>query len=217
MFRKISLFFTLIFFSNIGFSQKTQIQIQFIGNCGLYLSDGNLNVYIDFPYKSGAHKYMEYDASEIDSIKENSIFIFTHKHSDHYSKSLTSTLTGEKYGPWNIPQLTAINDTVNSFSVEAFKTNHLFSLRHYSYLITWHGKKIFLSGDTKTTTTILDRKNMDWVFIPSWLVTQVNQTNKTIDTKHIGIYHIGPGDDVDIKGEKVLMLKKHGEKIFLSY
>ena len=50
------------------------------------MTDGNLNVYTDFPYKSGTYNYMEFDSSELDSIKDNSIFIYTHKHADHYSK-----------------------------------------------------------------------------------------------------------------------------------
>ena len=215
--KTIILIFTGIFISCLAFGQPNEIKIKFIGNCGLYLTDGILNIYIDFPYKSGAHNYMEYDKSEIDSIKENSIFIFTHKHSDHYSKSLTKKLTGDKYGPWNIPELLALNDTFKDFAIQAFKTSHQFSFSHYSYLITWHGKKIFLSGDTKSIVPIMDIKEMDWVFIPSWLVGQINQTGKSVDTKNIGIYHIGPKDDVEIKGDKVFMLKTQGEVILLPY
>lgn len=83
-YNRILLALTLIFISNFGFSQSNEIKIKFLGNCGLHLTDGNLN-YMDFPYKSGAYGYMEYDKAQLDSIKENSIFIFTHKHADHYS------------------------------------------------------------------------------------------------------------------------------------
>ncbi len=80
--------FTLIFclLTLVGYSQTKEIQIKFIGNCGLYMTDGTTNIYTDFPYKSGAYGYMEFEESELDSVKENSIFIFTHKHADHYSK-----------------------------------------------------------------------------------------------------------------------------------
>lgn len=69
--------FTPIFclITAFGISQTKDIQIEFIGNCGLHMTDGITNFYIDFPYKSGAHGYMEFDESELDSIKENSIFI----------------------------------------------------------------------------------------------------------------------------------------------
>ncbi len=68
-----------------GYGQGNEIKIKFIGNAGLYLTDGNINLYVDFPYKSGAYKYMEYDDSELDSIASNSILLFTHKHADHFS------------------------------------------------------------------------------------------------------------------------------------
>ena len=28
---------------------------------GLYLTDGDLNIYVNFPYKSGTYTYMEFD------------------------------------------------------------------------------------------------------------------------------------------------------------
>jgi hypothetical protein len=39
-------------------------KIKFIGNCGLYMTHGVENIYVDFPYKSGAHNHMDYDSSE---------------------------------------------------------------------------------------------------------------------------------------------------------
>jgi len=68
LYRKILLILALIFIVNVGFSQSNQITIKFIGNCGLYMTDGALNVYVDFPYKSGAYNYMKYDKAELDNI-----------------------------------------------------------------------------------------------------------------------------------------------------
>lgn len=45
----------LLCISNLGFIQSGQIQIKFIGNCGLYMTDAQTNFYIDFPYKSGGN------------------------------------------------------------------------------------------------------------------------------------------------------------------
>lgn len=216
-YKKASLIIVLIFIANFGYSQTNEIKVKFIGNCGLYMTDGNLNIYVDFPYKSGAHNYMEYDKSEIDSIKENPIFIFTHKHSDHYSKKLLKKLNGKKYTPRNVSELNELNDTVNEFSTQVFKTKHRFSFKHYSYLITWHNKKIFISGDTESADTIIEIKDMDWAFIPAWLVSKIQQTGKSLDAKKIGIYHIGPGDDINITGENVIMFKKQGEVISIPY
>ncbi len=184
----------VLFVANFGFAQTNEIKIKFIGNCGLYMSDGTTNMYTDFPYKSGAHNYMKFDNAELDSIKENSVFIFTHKHADHYSakniKKVIKEKNGQKYGSWNIEELESLGESIPNFSIQAFKTSHKFSLNHYSYLITWHGKKIFLSGDTESAETISTIKNMDWAFIPYWILIDAKENNIEIDTKMYGIYHL---------------------------
>jgi L-ascorbate metabolism protein UlaG (beta-lactamase superfamily) len=166
---------------NFGFCQSKEIKIKFIGNCGLYLTDGNSNLYIDFPYKSGAHNYMEYDKSELDSVKkENSTFIFTHKHADHYSKSLLNKMEGNKYGPWNIEEIKNIEKSLINFTIESFKTEHKvfgISFEHYSYLIVWHNKRIFISGDTENADTVAKISKIDWLFAPVWLLTDAKEKN----------------------------------------
>lgn len=64
-YKKFLLIVPLICISNFIFCQSNEIKIRFIGNCGFYMTDGEFNFYIDFPYKSGAYNYMEYDTSEI--------------------------------------------------------------------------------------------------------------------------------------------------------
>ncbi len=95
--------------ATIGWTQSKEIRIEFMGNCGLYMTDGTTHIYTDFPYKSGAYNYMEFEEAELDSIKNNSIFIFTHKHADHYSKkNLKKALkekNGQKFGVSNISDL----------------------------------------------------------------------------------------------------------------
>jgi L-ascorbate metabolism protein UlaG (beta-lactamase superfamily) len=147
-YQKFLLIVILLFISKISFSQSSEIKIRFIGNCGLHLTDGNDNIYIDFPYKSGAHHYMEYDKSEVDSIRNNVVLLFTHKHSDHYSRRLAKGASRHIYGPWNVKDLKVLNNSLEKFSIQAFKTKHQYSFNHYSYLITWHNRKIYISGDT---------------------------------------------------------------------
>jgi len=217
----LALVFTLFLISTVGWGQNNEIKIRYIGNCGLHITDGVSHIYTDFPYKSGAHHYAEYDDSEIDSLKENAYYIFTHKHSDHYYKGKMNKILkakqGEKYGKWNIAELEKLGDRIPDFKIEAFKTKHRFSFAHYSYLITWHGKRIFLSGDTESAEIIMGINDMDWVFIPAWLVAPIQESGTRLDAKHIGIYHIGPKDDINIKGDRVLMLDKQGEVISISY
>ena len=92
----------LLLFSATGNGQTNEIKIRFIGNCGLHLTDGNTHIYTDFPYKSGAHHYMEYDPTEIDNLQQNAYYLFTHKHSDHYLRwkmnGVMKAKNGKKYG-----------------------------------------------------------------------------------------------------------------------
>lgn len=217
---KYLLIIPLIGAFNFGFCQSNEIKVKFIGNCGLYLTDGNSNLYIDFPYKSGAHNYMEYDKSEIDSIKPNPIFIFTHKHADHYSKKLLKKFKGDKYGPWNISEIGNIASKIPDFSIQAFKTQHKvfgISFEHYSYLITWHKKRIFISGDTESAETLKSISNIDWLFAPVWLLMDAKKQNIKIDAKKIGLYHIGQKDSINTTDPKIQLLNKSGIVIIIPY
>ena len=224
IFRIIGLL-TLICWSNSTFSQTSEIKIRFIGNCGLSMTDGISNIYIDFPYKSGAHNYMEYDLSELDSVKNNPIFIYTHKHSDHFSgklvRKLVKKLGGRMYSPWNINELLNLNNILKDFTIEVIKTKHRFSINHYSYLITWHNKRIFISGDTEHAETIAVLKDIEWAFIPVWLLMDANEKGIKLGdiSKMFAVYHIGPGDHITIEDNnpKIKLLNKQGEIITIPY
>jgi L-ascorbate metabolism protein UlaG (beta-lactamase superfamily) len=128
LYRKIVFIITLICISNFGYSQSNEIEIKFIGNCGLYLTDGNSDLYIDFLYKSGAYGYMKYDQAEIDSIKENAKFLFTHRHANHYSKKILKKIKskhkGTVFGSWNNKKFEKLSTSIDDFKIEIFKTKH---------------------------------------------------------------------------------------------
>lgn len=216
--------FALILLSNFVYSQANEIKVRFIGNCGLYMTDGVTNFYIDFPYKSGAHNYMEYDKSEIENIKDNAIFIFTHRHADHYSKKMLKKLVGKKFDPWNIEALEKLGESIPDFAIKAFKTDHIvfgISFKHYSYLITWHNKKIFISGDTTDSETIASQTDIDWTFAPAWLL--MDAKGKGVDLKNLSkmyaIYHVGREDKIVLDGKypQLKLLNKQGEIITIPY
>ena len=220
-FNNILFVIPFVLISVIGNSQTDEIKIKFLGNCGLYLTDGKMNIYVDFPYKSGAYKYMEFESAELDSIKDHSIFIFTHKHADHYSgKNMRKTLKkkkGQKYGKWNIEQLEKLTNPSGDFSIEAIETEHSLSFKHYSYLITWHGKRLYFYGDTESTEILLTIKNLDWAFIPYWIATDLNEENANIDTKIIGVYHFYPNTIItNSSPERIKILDHQGETFLLT-
>jgi L-ascorbate metabolism protein UlaG (beta-lactamase superfamily) len=222
IFTKTLLLVTIICFANLGFSQSNEIKIKFIGNCGLYLTDGKINLYVDFPYKSGAHNYMKYDESELKNIKENAVFLFTHRHSDHYSKKLVRKMkkefAGNVYGNWNADKLKELNSFTNDFSIQESKTSHKFTFKHYSYLITWHGKKIYLSGDTGDLEDLSKIKNIDWAFINPWIYMKAENEKVKIDAKNFGMYHLYPNQEINGEiPENLIILKKQGEIITIPY
>jgi L-ascorbate metabolism protein UlaG (beta-lactamase superfamily) len=200
----ILLSFVLI--SSLGFSQTKEIQFEFIGNCGFHMTDGKTDFYIDFPYKSGAYGYMEFNEAELDSIKSNSIFIFTHKHADHYSKKnlkkVMKIKKGKAFGVSNIAELEKLSESIDNFEIQAFKTKHTFfgvPFRHYSYLITWHGKRIFISGDTPNPETIGNMQHIDLAFVPYWLLNNATEQGIKVDAKMFAIYHLHPDQIPSIK------------------
>ena len=222
LYSKLVFIIAFVCIANFGFSQSNEIKIQFIGNCGLYLTDGKSNLYIDFPYKSGAYGYMTYAQTKIDSIKENSIFLFTHRHADHYSKKILKQIKskhkGKVFGNWNTNKFEKIINSFASFKIESFKTKHKFTFKHYSYLITWHGKRIYLSGDTESAKTIETVKDIDWAFVPYWIMLDAKEKNLTIDADKIGIYHLYPDQKISNSiPEKVDVLDKQGEIITIKY
>ena len=185
--------FLFLLFNQNSFCQE-EIKIKFIGNCGLHLSDGQLDLFVDFPYKSGAYGYMEYKDTELQNIPNNSIFFYTHKHADHYSRKIVNNVLKEKKGikfsQWQTKKLVEYFDKILDIDLQVFKTKHRFSLNHKSYLLTWHGKKIYLSGDTEHAETISKIKDLDWAFVPYWILLDANEKDIKIDAKMIGIYHI---------------------------
>lgn len=222
MIRQLLLIPILIFFTHQASSQSNEIRIEFIGNCGLHMTDGKLDIYTDFPYKSGAYGYMEYDVAELDSIKENAVHLFTHRHNDHHSGKLMKSAMKHKhckqFGSWNIAKLMAWSKTIPDFSIEAIKTKHRFSLSHYSYVIIWHGKKIYLSGDTESAETIGKVKGIDYAFVPGWIMTDAYEKKMKVDAKQFYVYHLYPNQKVNPDIPKnVKLMDTQGMMISIPY
>ncbi len=227
--RKKTIFsFLFCLVTTVGFSQAQDIQIEFIGNCGLHMTDGKSNIYVDFPYKSGAYGYMEFDEKRLGEIEKDAIFIFTHKHADHYSKKNLKKVMkekgGQKFGVSNIAALEKLGESIEDFGIEVFKTKHTFfgiPFRHYSYLITWYGKRIYLSGDTTNPETIGKIENIDLAFVPYWIVVNAKEQSVEIDAKMFGIYHLHPEQVASAKEnwedvDNIRPLVEQGEKIVLK-
>jgi glyoxylase-like metal-dependent hydrolase (beta-lactamase superfamily II) len=206
--------------TNISSGQSGKIEVVFLGNCGLFMTDGNINIYVDFPYKSGAHGYMTYDPELLDSLHANSIFLFTHGHSDHYSRKLFKKTNQKLYGPWPVEflmpkkrkyNLDELNALFPNFTVTEYKTKHGYSLKHLSYLIEWNKKRIFISGDAHLSDTLVSVKNLDLVFAAPWVLADAWERKLKIDTKQIVLYHHRSVESINNESDKIIVPQQNQE------
>ena len=203
--------------ANFSFAQNEKIEITFLGNCGFFMTDGSLNIYVDFPYKSGSYRYMTYRPGLVDSVHANSVFLYTHGHADHYSKKAFKKTNQKLYGPWPVKFLLAkkrkyklddLNDSLPGFSITEFKTKHALSYKHLSYLVEWNHKRIFILGDTHIADTLASIKNLDLVFAPPWVLYDAMDKNFKIDAKKIILYHLRSGENIPVTSDKIIILQQ---------
>ncbi len=206
--------------ANSTSGQNEPIKIKLPGNCGIFMTDGNLNIYVDFPYKSGAHGYMTYNPHLLDSLPANAVFLYTHGHSDHYSRKLFKKTNQKLYGPWPVRflmpgkrkyKLDELNSIFPDFSITTYKTKHGYSFIHYSYMIEWNKKRIFISGDTHLSDTLVSVKNLDLVFAAPWVMYDANDRGLKIDAKKIIVYHLRDTDKLTSGSDKVIISKQNQE------
>ena len=177
----------LILFTSLLCSE--QLDIQYIGNASFVLSDGKKNVFIDFPYEAGAYGFaMDYS---LDSIitGDNNISIITHHHGDHWWRKGFMDSNNKLFAPYFVrlfvpksrkilfKEHTVIDDliinpikTPHGYTIAPFGFNiNLKCISHYSYILFWHNKKIFISGDANSNYELLQReKNIDIAIITHW-------------------------------------------------
>ena len=173
------------------------LEFTFVGNEAFLVTDGEITLATDFPYRSGASRYMKYD---FDEVRPRGIVVclITHAHYDHFdfvifrhhSWSLIGPLA-VTYGKVDYDCTVVENEdpfTWESISIEPRATPHA-GEGHYSYLVTWHGVRMYLPGDTDITGPILAAKDLDIAFVTPWLLDSVREMGAKIDAKRIVVYH----------------------------
>lgn len=170
------------------------LEFQFIGNEAFHISDGKTTLLSDFPYKSGAFGYMTYEMKNIKPIVDGVVLI-THKHEDHWDPKLFSSMNLWIIAPPEIlPEVNtkkkiqfANEMHYKDITILAFRTPH--TPQHHSYLVIWHGIRIYFPGDTEITEPMEKMKDLDVAFITPWLLTSFMKIGKTIEAKRLVVYH----------------------------
>lgn len=178
------------------------LEARFIGNMAYAISDGRTTLFTDFPYESGYSIYMEYDPREIRSSTQASLSLITHRHGDHWDRPLFEKTTWSVIGPADAltgvdaarvvrslpvaPARTTVS--FDALTIDALPTPHA-KIGHYSYLVSWHGRRLYFSGDTDDAEELLAKQNLDVAFVPPWLYQRAQKSGRRIDARRIVIYH----------------------------
>ena len=178
------------------------LHARFIGNMAYAITDGTITLFTDFPYESGYSVYMEYDPREIRSPTKQAIAVVTHRHRDHWESGLFSRTDWRVVAPVDaladIPSTRVLRAlpvnpapatiTAGPVTIKALPTPHA-NIGHYSYLVTWHGRRLYFTGDTDSADQLLSMKKLDVAFVSPWLFEAAAKAGRRIDARRIVIYH----------------------------
>jgi hypothetical protein len=60
---------------------------------------------------------------------------------------------------------------------------------HRSYLVTWHGLRIYITGDTGVYAQLVRQTDLDVAFVTPWLVRELRKTGATVKADKVVVYH----------------------------
>jgi L-ascorbate metabolism protein UlaG (beta-lactamase superfamily) len=187
----------------LALTQAPALEVRFIGNMALAISDGAVTLMSDFPYQSGYSVYMEYPASEIRSNTPTTISLITHRHGDHWEPTLFAKTNWKVAGPPDVVsglpanRVVTLQDktTFGPIEIERLETPHA-NIGHHSYIVTWHGKRLYFTGDTETIDKLVAARDLDVAFVSPWNYRSTIRRKSRIDAKRVVIYHHEAGEAI---------------------
>lgn len=200
---------------------ETALTATFIGNEAFAITDGKVTLVSDFPYQSGYSLYMEYDPAALE-IEGEVLALITHRHADHFDPGLFMATDWWIVAPREITdglsksRIIPIGDQVEflGIKVEPVETRHS-TTEHFSYLVTWHEKKLYFFGDVEDADAFLALgQNVDVVFMTPWVLRPLALDGIDIPAKQIVIYHQQVGEPLP-RCDKCRTLKQ-GESFVLD-
>lgn len=178
-----------------------ELSVQFVGNEGVVLSDGETSLLVDLPYRSGAYGYEEYDPAALQP-EGRVISVVTHHHVDHFDPQIFLAREGwEFFGPPSaaavLPRARVLpGDTLEAggFRVEAIPTEH--TPDHRSYVVEWGGRRLVFVGDTNDPSFLSGLPPVDVLFVSPWLACAMVEAGIAMDLGR-GIYYHRRADGSD--------------------
>jgi len=188
------------------------------------ISDGKTTLFTDFPYEPGAFGYMRYDFAAVHQpAPGDSLCLITHGHRDHFDASLFAKTSAKIVAPPTLAS-TLPADRVLPFSakivyrdltIEPIRTPHG-DIEHFSYLVTWHGRRLYFTGDTDRYDDLVSRHGLDDAFVSPWLLAAIVRNGKSIDARRVIVYHHKPDEAIARLPSAFVVVPRQGETIALE-
>jgi protein-tyrosine-phosphatase len=184
-----------------GTDQTAALRFTFIGNMAVHVTDGDTVLVTDFPYESGAFGYMKWSAEAVPPVKDGLVLV-THSHRDHFAAGRLAGYDVTVAGPADVLRLAKGKPTLalsgparfRGVEIEPRPTPHA-SLEHLSYLVTWHGLRLYFTGDTEDPADLLAMRNLDVAFVSPWLLASARKKGR-VDARQVVVYHHSDGQAV---------------------
>ena len=161
------------------------------------ISDGKTTLYTDFPYESGCFGYMTYDFARVPKAPERRVPRHARPprplrrvplREDGLRRLIAppSLVAGDGGGPRDPVRA---EDVVPATSRSRPSARRTATIEHSSYLVTWHGRRLYFTGDTDSADQLLAMKDLDVAFVSPWLIEAVAEKNGRIDARRVVCYH----------------------------
>ena len=184
-------------------AQQPPLQARFIGQMAFSITDGTTTLITDFPYQVGYAGAPAFSDRELQHASQPTLALITHRHLDHFEPVAFAKTNWQVLGPSDaaarikssrvVPLAPRV--TFGALAIEPIRTPH-HDLEHYSYIVTWHGKRLYFSGDTESADSLLAAQGLDVAFVSSWQFQAAQRRGGRIDAKRIVIYHHQAGEHV---------------------
>lgn len=179
------------------------LQARFIGQMAFSITDGSTTLITDFPYQIGYAGAPAFDDRELSASSQPTFALITHRHLDHWEPALFSKTSWKVAAPPEAMERVRTDRVVRldkgatfgPIAIEAIQTPH-HNLNHFSYIVTWHGKRLYFSGDTESPDSLLAAQRLDVAFVSSCHFQAARRRGGRIDAKRVVIYHHQAGEQV---------------------
>jgi L-ascorbate metabolism protein UlaG (beta-lactamase superfamily) len=186
-----------------GAQPRSPLHARFIGQMAFSITDGSTTLMTDFPYQIGYADAPPYSPAELSAARPSTLALITHRHLDHWEPALFAKTNWKVAGPQDVTsglpadRVVALKGTTTfgPVQIEPLETPHA-RIGHYSYIVAWHGRRLYFSGDTDDGRSVILAKNLDVAFVSPWLYRTVTSLNRRIDAKRVVIYHHEAGQQI---------------------